>query len=282
MSVPPEIVEQVKREKARRQAMGLAYDEQPRVAFIVHSFNRQPNIPKLVAGIRPVSGHELIVCDDGSIDGSRDLWASELDRPNDFLIHSNDLHEIRILDRAIRFARADIVCLVQDDDDLPADPSWLDRLLAHFERHPKLAIVGGFMGFLGIDRDPIRARDGAVWEQAPFQFVHHVNIGPYVIRRSCYLALGGWDFRFSAAGEPGIGFDSELCLRAWLNGYSVGYDFVGFKGPPKRYSLDGGTMLFAKEVRFRNQWRNHDLIADLYEQGLPEIDRRVRAARGGA
>lgn len=281
MSVSPEIIEQVKREKARRQAMGFAYDEKPRVAFIVHSFNRQPNIAKLVGGIRPIVGHELIVCDDGSIDGSRGIWAAQLDRPNDFLIHSNDLHEIRVLDRAIRFARAGLVCLVQDDDDLPTDPSWLDRLLGHFEQHPDLAVVGGFMGFLGIDRDPIRTRDSAIWEEAPFQFVQHVNIGPYVIRRSCYLALGGWDFGFSAAGEPGIGFDSELCLRAWLNGYSVGYDFVSFKGPPKSYSLDGGTMLFGKDVRFRNQWRNHGLIVDLHEHALPDINRRVQAAREG-
>ena len=51
---------------------------------------------------------------------------SYLDRPNDFLIHSNDLHEIRILDRAIRFARAEIVCLVQDDDLIPRDGAWLE------------------------------------------------------------------------------------------------------------------------------------------------------------
>src|SRR5829696_6335609 len=54
------------------------------------------------------------------------------DRPNDFLSHSNDLHEIRILDRAIRFARSDIVCLVQDDDRIPRETDWLDAALRSF------------------------------------------------------------------------------------------------------------------------------------------------------
>ena len=55
--------------------------------------------------------------------------------------------------------------------------------------------------------------------------MHHVNIGPYFIRRKHYEALGGWDYTFSKVGEPGIGYDNELCLRAWLNGYRVAYSF---------------------------------------------------------
>jgi hypothetical protein len=76
----------------------------------------------------------LIVCEDGSLDGSHEKWMSYLDRPNDFLIHSNDLHEIRILDRAIRFARSDIICLVQDDDLIPRETDWLEAALGHFIR----------------------------------------------------------------------------------------------------------------------------------------------------
>src|SRR5262245_48362763 len=113
--VDPELIERVKIEKARRRSSSLQYTDRARVAFVVHSFNRDSNIDQIVAGLRRVDDHELIVCDDGSLDSSRETWASHLCRPNDFLILSNDLHEIRILDRAIRFASADVVCLVQDD-----------------------------------------------------------------------------------------------------------------------------------------------------------------------
>ena len=249
------------------------------IGFIVHSFNRIGNIQQIASRLRRVIGRELIVCDDGSVDGSRRKWESLLMTPSDVLVLSNDLHEIRILDRAIRMASSDVVCLVQDDDEIPTEvQDWLDPAILLFQRNPKLAILGGFMGFDGFHVSPIEGRDSAIWGETEFRYVMHVNIGPYFIRRRAYFDVGGWDRNLSAPGEPGIGFDSELCLRAWMCGYEVGYRFVPFKGPATHYSLDGGTMLFGKEVRFRNQWRNHSVIAEMYRDSLSEIVARVHAA----
>jgi hypothetical protein len=114
--------------------------------------------------------------------------------------------------------------------------------LEEFKKHPNLAIIGGFQGFYGFALTP------------------------------------GWDFSFSRAGEPGICFDSELCLRAWLNRYQVGYRFVPFKGPPQHYSLDGGTMLFSKGVRFRNEWENHRKIFQRYSGQADQISELVKEA----
>ena len=132
------------------------------------------------------------------------------------------------------------------------------------------------MGFPGVDPDPKDLK--RLCEEAPFQFVAHVNIGPYFIQKQHYEALGGWDFSFSRAGEPGICFESELCLRAWVNGYRVGYRFVPFKGPPQHYPLDGGTMLFSKEVRSGNQQRNHRKIFQRYLRYDLRISELVREA----
>jgi hypothetical protein len=76
------------------------------------------------------------------------------------------------------------------------------------------------MGFRSFEADP--RIPPALWGPAPFEFVHHVNIGPYFFRKRHYEALGGWDYSLSEVGEPGICFESELCLRAWVNGYQVG------------------------------------------------------------
>jgi glycosyltransferase involved in cell wall biosynthesis len=275
-AVDPALIERVKCHKAQRKSSPLRYRNHSQVAFIVHSFNRASNIDRLAAGLRLLGDHELIVCEDGSLDGSRQKWMSHLVRPNDFLILSNDLHEIRILDRAIRFARAEIICLVQDDDLIPQDTGWLRTALALFHRHPNLAIIGGFMGFSSFHPDPMKAKP--IWGPAPFRFVHHVNIGPYSIRKRHYEALGGWDYSFSGVGEPGICFDNELCLRAWINGYQVGYSFVPFKGPPGHYSLDGGTTLFAGTVRRRNQLRNQRKIFEMYVKDSGRIDRLLKEA----
>jgi GT2 family glycosyltransferase len=248
----------------------------PSIALIIQSFNRRTNVASLCSGTRAAGPAETIVCDDGSIDGSRGEWMSRLDGAGEVLIFSNDLHEIRILDRAIRFASAEVVCIIQDDDRLPGDRRWLSAAREIFLEHPSLAILGGFMGFHGFDPDPRNAR--RIWGPAPFQFVDHVNIGPYFIRRKHYLELGGWDFSFSRAGEPGICFDNELCLRAWVNGYRVGYQFVPLKGPPGSYSLDGGTMLFSPGERRENQIRNQRTIFERHRTRADRISRAVHEA----
>jgi glycosyltransferase involved in cell wall biosynthesis len=275
-AVDRRVIERVLTDKARRRSLPTGYRDWSRLAFIVHSFNRISNIDQLVGGLRSMGEHELIVCEDGSLDGSHEKWMSHLDRPNDFLVHSNDLHEIRILDRAIRFARAEVVCLVQDDDLIPREREWLQTALDGFARHPELAILGGFMGFESFDPDPAKARQ--IWGGTRFRFVHHVNIGPYFIRRRHYEALGGWDYTFSKVGEPGIGFDNELCLRAWLNGYRVAYSFVPFKGPSGHYPLDGGTVLFSKDLRGKNSERNSATIFSVYGPDAARIDDLVAAA----
>jgi hypothetical protein len=278
-AVNPEMIKRIKADKRRRRAAANRYQDRPMLAFIVHSFNRISNIEQLIDGIRCMGNHELIVCEDGSLDGSREKWLSYLDRPNDFLIHSNDLHEIRILDRAVRFARSEIVCLVQDDDRIPRETDWLDSALSHFADHPRLAILGGFMGFESFDPDPAKAK--RIWGGNQFRFVHHVNIGPYFIRRRHYEMLGGWDYSFSDVGEPGICFDNELCLRAWMNHYQVGYSFVPFKGPSGHYPADGGTVLFSDDVRVRNSVRNSDTIFEMYGEHARRIDMLVSDANTG-
>ena len=150
------------------------------------------------------------------------------------------------------------------------------HVLGYFADNPKLAIVGGFRGYESFDPDPAKATCISGGDR--FQFVHHVNVGPYFIRRHSYEQLGGWDYSFSEVGEPGIGFDNELCLRAWLNGYQVGYRFVPFKGPVGHYAADGGTVLFSDGARGRNYLRNSGTIMEVYGRHAGRIDKLVSAA----
>lgn len=283
-------VRRIRAEKEARRLSGRTYDGRPRASVIVQSFNQVRNVDRLERVLRATCADELIVCEDGSTDGSHEQWQRRLSRPNDFLIASNDLHEIRTYDRAIGLARGEFVCLMQDDDRPPRDGRWLEHALALFAEHPRLAVLGGWCGF----DDFFDRAHNAPWNPPgkgsiptcdpatgmPLMFVESVNIGPYLLRRSDYRDLGGFDFEFSGPGEPGITFESEFCYRAWCSGRQVALTDIPVKMTTgeQGYILPGGTTLWGNEERVRNEAANKQRIQERYGDELPEIQGRVRAA----
>jgi hypothetical protein len=63
-----EMIERVKADKKRRRSTAIKYQDRPELAFIVLSFNRVANIERLIDGLRGLGQHELIVCEDGSLE----------------------------------------------------------------------------------------------------------------------------------------------------------------------------------------------------------------------
>lgn len=282
-------IERVKARKAAQSQTGLAFVDRPQVSIIVQSFNQVRNIKFLEPRLRLTCADELIVCEDGSIDGSHEEWRRRLVRPNDFLIHSNDIHEIRAYSRAIDYARGQIICLMQDDDQPPRDGTWLAQALDVFTRYPKLAVLGCWCGFNAYFSEEYNAP----WLPAgqgeipfldpntllPLMFVENVNIGPYLLRKNVYQQLGGFDLHFSAPGEPGITFESEYCYRVWRHGYQVGLTDVPAKieREERGYIFPGGTVLWGYEERTHNERKNKTRIAQLYDADLPAIQESVKA-----
>jgi hypothetical protein len=282
-------VARVKARKQEQHLSGFIYNEAPLVSVIIQSFNQVKNVGFLESCLRATCMDELIVCEDGSLDGSLEAWISRLTRPNDFLLRSNDLHEIRTYSRAIDHARGEFICLMQDDDRPPREGTWLKDALQLFKYYPRLAVLGGWMGFMDYfsevynspwllpDQSTIPYRDPHTDRR--FMFVENVNIGPYLLRRCAYLDLGGFDLSFSKPGSPGICFESGLCYRAWQRGYQVALTALPVKAPVDRgYLLPGGTMLWAKEERDRNDVLNKRRIIALHDSHLPAIQAEVRRA----
>lgn len=283
-------IDRIKAQKGLRSGEGAPYVEAPSCSVIVQSFNQVRNVSVLESRLRATSMQELIVCEDGSLDGSHQAWLQLLVNPNDFLLHSNDLHEIRTYNRAIGMARGAIVCLMQDDDRPPSDGAWLDHALDLFGRYPRLAVLGGWCGF----DEYFDVEYNAPWlssgERAiPFldpptgrslAFVENVNIGPYFVRRSVFGKLGGFDPRFSGVGEPGITFESEFCYRVWRAGHQVALTDIPVKQNAGNagYILPGGTTMWGNEARVRNEVANKLLIRTLYNNDLPAIQSAVRIA----
>lgn len=283
-------VEQIKARKAASRAGGDSYIEHPRVSVIVQSFNQARNIAVLEQRLRATCAEELIVCEDGSIDGSHEEWSRRLVGKNDFLLHSNDIHEIRSYGRAIAYSRGEIVCLMQDDDQPPRDGRWLAEALSLFSAYPDLAVLGGWCGF----DEWFAVEYNAPWQPSgtgaipfadaetgrPLVFVENVNIGPYLMRRRIFDELGGFDLRFSAPGEPGITFEAEFCYRAWERGFQVALTDIPVKleTGTQGYIFPGGTTMWDNDARERNERANKQLIEELYGRSLPAIRDSVRDA----
>lgn len=251
------------------------YNSRPNIAGIVQFFNKRANIEMLDSGLNTAGFDEVIVLEDGSVDGSLHDWETRLTGKNHFIIRSNDLFEIITYDRAIRFSNADIVCLLQDDDRMPSNRRWIDRALDLFDRFPDLLILGGFRGLdilpcnsnIGSEKLEFKVENGVEEisglfrhttiqfddmlssSEGDFLFVPAVVRAPVFIRRKEFLSIGGFDLSFA----PFLCDDIDNCLRAWLAGYKVGLYNVDFS---RDVGLGGMRAFNSKRIegQVRKNW----------------------------
>jgi hypothetical protein len=250
---PPEMVEKIKNRKAYLNKRSK-YNENPKMSAILLSFNHEYNVEELYERLAKSKFDEIIICEDGSVDGSMEKWVDLIEHKNHYILRSNDIHELRTYEKAIHMSEAKIFCLLQDDDVIPTDNDWLNYAQYLFKKYPKLAILGGARGrTINFDRDPTYGIDaGEIPYKNPdseyngrdLMFVENINIGPYFMRKDVFLELGGWDRRCSKAGEPGILFESEICYRAWAAGYQVALINI----PVKLDNGDRGTIIYDNTV----------------------------------
>lgn len=285
------------------------YDPAPRVAAILQFFNKRANIPMLWRGLEAARFDEIIVLDDGSVDGSSADWQERLNHPNHFLFRSNDLFEIITYNRAVRHTNAEIVCLLQDDDKLPADGRWVERALELFDRFPRLMILGGFRTVEVLPRsdDPVADKllleiDGDIEQVAglfrhrsamlpaaetpsgiaDFFFTMSVVRAPVFLRRQAFLDMGGFDLGFA----PFLCDDIDNGIRAWQAGYQVGVYAVDVQ---RDLGLGGMRAFNSKRIerQVRLNWekiyqKHGDAIADGTVAAMVEEANRTATAGGPA
>lgn len=261
-------------------------------------------VPKVAPRLPSAPEYELIVCEDGSVDGSLSAWDDRLTRRNDFIVRSNDLHEIRAYTRAIQLARGEFVCLLQDDDQPPVDPGWVEASLALFEAHPNMAtlcgqsawglqdVVPGYTYEPPDDNDAIGAIDDWLHDGGgfadehpeevptvdpatgrPFVFTPCISVGPVFIRTTAFRELDGFDLAFSEPGEPGMGFEVDFALRCWEAGYEVGFTPMGFDR-----GAYGGTKTYAQQDRDRARATAWEKLRGDHRERFDTISERVREA----
>ena len=249
-----------KKQKCYADWAAKGYVNEPLVTFIIQSHNKSLQVMHIVDKLRSYPKAEILVIDDGSESVHHDRLSRYLVRANEFLVRANDLYENVMYDKTIRMANGRYIALMQDDDDFK-DLTWVDRAIHLFEQYPQMAILGGKDGMdFAIDKQQkkfeiVPYADGIL---ADFRFVAHVDRAPMWINKALFLEkLKHIDFSFA----PFQFDDIELCLRAWLEGYQVGWYKTEFS------SLSAGGMRIWNNAFTAEQCqKNIQRLYELYQR----------------
>jgi GT2 family glycosyltransferase len=283
-------------QKTYEQWAAKGYNQAPVISFIIQCHNRSKSVSEVVLQLRTFKGGEIIVLDDGSELSHTRTLSRFLTGANEFLIRSNDLYEIISYDRAIHFSRGTYVALLQDDDGFE-DIRWIQDAITLFEKHPKLAILGGKNGIKFLPPDLTEdglpgpwEYDGDIFKQSnvckgvhvasagrdhSFRFVQSVNRAPMLLNKALFESIL---HHIDQSYAPVLWDDAELCLRAWLSGLEVGWYPVEVQ--TSGYGK-GGTRIWNNQLIERQNVVNGKRLYERYGQELGRLEQLVEKANWG-
>jgi GT2 family glycosyltransferase len=167
-------------------------------------------------------GHEIILVDDGSTDGTRD-WLASLPAPFRVILNERNLGYAAANNRGAAAARGDLFALLNNDLVLTA--GWLEPMFAlHRRLGPKAGLVGNVQRdsrsgaidhagiFINAKGKPEHDRSLPSWTWLPergWRPADAVTGACALIDRSLWRELGGFDEGYVNGSE-----DVDLCLRA--------------------------------------------------------------------
>jgi len=182
----------------------------PKVSVVIPNWNGAHLLPTCLDSLRrqTLAGREIIVVDNASIDGSRDLVAREYPDVR-LLVLPVNRGFAGACNAGIRAGRSEFVALLNSDTQ--ADEHWLAEVVAAFRRHPGAGMVASKMrlfdrrdtlhtagDFYGLDGVP---RNRGVWQRDEGQFDREEYVfsacgGSAAYRRSMLKEIGLFDEDF--------------------------------------------------------------------------------------
>ncbi|PNH09978.1 hypothetical protein TSOC_003328, partial [Tetrabaena socialis] len=206
----------------------------PVVSVLLNYFKRPQVINRVVTDLRKSCAAvgvpcELVVNVDNPHEAA--AWAAEVEGGFVVPVFSANVHESRGYNRAAKVARGRYLVVWQDDQLPPQSGQWLIDMARVFDAHPALAILGmntyrlcklgEVTNRFGLTNWAPDDLSGVKWT-----FAEAVDFAPLAIRASIFADLGGLDEGLSRPGDCGIWGDWELCARAWMGGWQVGYMYM--------------------------------------------------------
>jgi len=173
-----------------------------RTAVVVITRDRRDELLHTIDRLEAAGAGDIVVVDNGSSDGTSAAVRSR--HPGVTLVRSEV--NLAAAGRNLGAMLTDAPYIAFCDDDSWWDPGAIERAAAHLDRHPDLAAVCAAIRLAGDDRlDPVSLEmaasplPGAPGEPGP-RLVGFVACAT-MVRRSAFLAAGGFHRRYGVGGE---------------------------------------------------------------------------------
>lgn len=123
-------------------------DEPPKVTVVIPVYNREKYIGAAIESVlaQTFTDFEILVIDDGSTDGSREVVRSYPDPRILLSCHDGNLGVARTRNDGVRLARGEYLAFLDSDD--IAYPERLARQVAFLDRHPDHGAVGAWVDWM--------------------------------------------------------------------------------------------------------------------------------------
>jgi mycofactocin system glycosyltransferase len=191
----------------------------PTVSIVIPVYNRSPEIGECLEALLgldyPEERREIIVVDDGSTDGTREVVSRY---PVRLIAREANGGQSAARNLGVQHAQGEIIAFI--DSDCVAEPAWLTELVPYFQDQ-RLGLVGGYVAAYfqktWLDRyesvaSPLNmGRTLVMAEPADLDF--YVPTCNLLVRKEAYLEVGGLD------EARRFGEDVDLCWKLRKQGY---------------------------------------------------------------
>jgi len=167
---------------------------------------------------------DLVLCDDGSTDGSRQILARYAADPRVQVLYQKNLGQSAASNRAVDLARGELL-IFSAQDIVPEDRHFLsrhihwhrqlpgDRCICGYIRYPQELITSDFMTFMSDGQHQFDFRQIPDPDDLDPMKLFAPN---FSVKKSCFLRAGGFDASFPYGFQ-----DSDLGISMYLAGVKI-------------------------------------------------------------
>lgn len=216
----------------------------PRISVIMGIYNCEKTLQEAIDCLyaQTYQDFEIILCDDGSKDGTYNIAQENADKhPNIKLIRNpNNMGLNQTLNNCLNIAQGEFIARMDGDD--TCSPYRFEKEVRVLDAHPELAIVSSDMSFF--DENGVWGQTHVILQPLPKDFLRKTRFchAACLVRKEAYDAVNGYSL-----GSKLLRVED---YHLWIKMYAKGYR--GYNIPEPLYQMrDDRNANARKKFKYR-------------------------------